>query len=83
MNFNDMIKSGYFPFMAEAGGYDNLVNTREARVNAAMKEFEGALRRGYVDVTDEFRTAIRNHNLTEADLTGLDRARFQAIANKY
>ena len=45
MNFNDMVKSGYFPFMAEAGGYDNLVNTREARVNAAMKEFEGALRR--------------------------------------
>ena len=78
-----MVKSGYFPFMAEAGGYDDLVNTRQARINAAMKEFEGALRRGYVDVTDEFRTAIRNHNLTEADLTGLDRARFQAIANKY
>lgn len=83
MNFNNMVKSGYFPFIAEAGGYDDLVNTRQARINAAQKEFELALRRGYTDVTDEFHKAIWNHNLTEADFTAFDRARFQAIANKY
>ena len=83
MNFNDMVKSGYFPFMAEASGYDNLVNTRQARINAAQREFEDALRRGYDDVTDEFHRAIWNHDLTEADLTAIDKARFQSIANKY
>ena len=38
IDFNKAIKSGYFMYMAEAEGLDNLVNTRQARLNAARKE---------------------------------------------
>ena len=35
---NDAIKSGYFCYMAEAEGLDYLVNTRDAKLNAARRE---------------------------------------------
>ena len=38
INFNEAIKSGYFMYMAEAEGFDNLVNTRQAKLNAVRKE---------------------------------------------
>ena len=82
-SFNSMVNSGYFMYMAEAEGLDNLVTTRTARINAAKKEFENRLRKGYTDVTIEFKKSLYAHNLTESDLTYQDKMNFQAIANKY
>ena len=82
-SFNSMINSGYFMYMAEAEGFDNLVSTRTARINAAKREFANRLNRGYTDVTDEFKKSIYAHKLTESDLTYQDKLDFQAIADKY
>lgn len=40
MKFSNMIDSGYFMYMAEASGMDNLVNTREAKINAVIKDLK-------------------------------------------
>ena len=82
-SFNSMVNSGYFMYMAEAEGFDNLVSTRTARINAAKREFANRLNRGYTDVTDEFKKSIYAHKLTESDLTYQDKLDFQAIADKY
>ena len=37
-SFNDMCKTGYFQYMCEAEGHDNLVNTTRAKFNAVRRE---------------------------------------------
>ena len=44
MTFNDMVKSGYFCYMAEAEGMDYLVNTREAKINAIINDLKATPR---------------------------------------
>ena len=36
--FSNAVKSGYFMYMAEAEGLDNLVSTRQAKLNAVVKD---------------------------------------------
>ena len=38
--FSNAVKSGQFMFMAEAEGYDGLVNTRLTKINAAARDVE-------------------------------------------
>lgn len=66
--FKDMVKSGYFMYMAEAGGYDNLVNTKTARINAAIKDFQKLYRDGY-DPNEYVNEVLSAHNLSEDSLT--------------
>ena len=61
----------YFLYMAEAEGHDNLVNTRTARINAAVKDFVSAARAGK-NINSGFvqEEILSNHNLdniTEAE----------------
>ena len=66
--FKNMVKSGYFMYMAEAGGYDNLVNTKTARINAAIKDFQKLYRDGY-DPNEYVNEVLSAHNLSEDSLT--------------
>lgn len=48
MIFNDMVKSGYFMYMAEAEGRTGgLVNTRTSKINAIIKDFKYLVECGY------------------------------------
>ena len=66
--FKDMVKSGYFMYMAEAEGCDNLVNTKTARINAAIKDFQKLYRDGY-DPNEYVNEVLSAHNLSEDLLT--------------
>ena len=66
--FNDMVKSGYFMYMAEAEGLDSLVNTRTAKVNAIIKDFKYIINQGG-NPNDYIQEVLAQHGLTEADLT--------------
>jgi len=66
--FKDMVNSGYFMYMAEAEGYDNLVNTKTARINAAIKDFQKLYRDGY-DPNEYVNEVLSAHNLSEDSLT--------------
>ena len=82
MNFNDMVKSGYFMYMAEAEGCDNLVSTRTAKINAAIKYFKYIIRQGenpnyYID------DILAKHNLTEDMLTDAEKRKIMREVDKY
>lgn len=66
--FKEMVDSGYFMYMAEAGGYDNLVNTKTARINAAIKDFQKLYRDGY-NPNEYINEVLSAHNLSEDLLT--------------
>ena len=66
--FKNMVDSGYFMYMAEAEGKDSLVNTRTARINAAIKDFKSLVRQGknpnyYID------SVLASHGFSESELT--------------
>lgn len=42
--FSDSVRSGYFMYMAEAEGHDNLVNTRQAQLNAIVNDLRAVPR---------------------------------------
>jgi len=73
MNFNEMVNSGYFCYMAEAEGLDDLVSTRTAKANAVIREareqarllggasvnlYSICARHGLTDLTDKERRYI-------------------------
>lgn len=64
MNFNDMVKSGYFMYMAEAEGHDNLVSTRTAKINAVIKDLRNYRLRGY-NLNNYIDTVLARHGLAE------------------
>lgn len=66
--FKDMVDSGYFMYMAESCGYDNLVNTKTARINAAIKDFQKLYRNGY-NPNEYVHEVLSAHNLSEDLLT--------------
>lgn len=81
MNFNDMIDSGYFGFMAEAEGHDELISTRTAKINAAINEFVDYKYRGY-DINDMLDTVLNRHGLTYDNLSDTECARIQEEVNR-
>ena len=50
--FNDAVKSGFFMYMAEAEGQDDLVNTRQAKINAVIR-----------DADKSYTAALNRHNI--------------------
>ena len=46
-----MFNTPYGLYMMEAEGMDNMVNTKEARINASINDFVSLARRGY-DIND-------------------------------
>ena len=52
------MKLDYFLYMAEASGMDNLVTTRTARINAAIKDFIMMAKAGYNINDDDIQAAI-------------------------
>ena len=58
------MKLDYFLYMAEAEGHDELVSTRTARINAAIKDFILMVKNGYNINNDDIQTAIlSDHNI--------------------
>ena len=66
--FKNMVDSGYFMFMAEKEGFDNLVNTRTAKVNAIIKDFKYIISSGE-NPNDYIDDVFNRHNLTIEELT--------------
>lgn len=61
-----MMKLNYFLYMAEAEGFDDLVTTREARINAAIKDFIIMAKKGYNIDNDDIQAAIlEDHKLQD------------------
>ena len=68
MSFKSMVDSGYFMYMAEASGMDDLVSTRAAKINASIIDFKNLVKQGknpnyYID------SVLAKHGLTEDMLT--------------
>lgn len=82
MNFSNMVKSGYFMYMAEAEGHDELVNTRTAKVNAAIKDFKYLVRQRE-NPNDYIDTVLAKHGLTEDMLTSEEIERINRAINGY
>lgn len=79
--FSDAVKSGYFMYMAEAEGKDNLVNTREAKINAIINDLRLLSRDELRGNPDYFlRKACRAHGLE--DITQKEVAKIQIAINK-
>lgn len=58
------MKLDYFLYMAEAEGHDELVSTRTARINAAIKDFILMAKNGYNINNDDIQAAILSeHNI--------------------
>ena len=48
--FSDWVNSGFFMYMAEAEGMDNLINTRTAKLNAIRNELRSLYNFSFDDV---------------------------------
>ena len=60
------MKLNYFLYMAEAEGFDDLVTTREARINAAIKDFIMMAKNGYnIDNDDIQAVILEDHKLQD------------------
>lgn len=80
MLFNDMVKSGYFMYMAEAEGHDELVNTRTAKINAAIKDFKYIVKQGE-NPNDYIADVLAKHGLTEDMLTDRECKKIMGCVN--
>ncbi len=77
--FKNMVNSGYFMYMAEAEGFDNLVNTRTASINAVIKDFKYIISSGK-NPNDYIDEVFNRHNLT---IDSLSPEELEKINNLY
>ena len=61
-------KLGYFLYMAEAEGVDSVVNTKQARINAAINDFVKYHYKGY-NINSCKYEILKAHGLNENLLT--------------
>ena len=71
-----MFGTPYGLYMMEAEGMDNMVNTKEARINASIKDFVSLAQRGY-DINDIQEEVFDKHNLNLNDLSARDKAKIK------
>lgn len=71
-----MFNTPYGLYMMEAEGMDNMVNTKEARINASIKDFVSLAQRGY-DINDIQEMVFDRHNLNLNDLSARDKAKIK------
>ena len=68
------LNSPYFLYMAEADGITSIVQTRTAKINAAVKDFKKSLRNGYnIDDPDIQNKILSKYDLSVDDLTNSER----------
>ena len=80
--FNEMIKSGYFMYMAEVEGKTGLINTRTAKINAIIKDFKSLVKKGknpnkYID------SVLNKYGLSEDELTDREVRKINEAINGY
>lgn len=80
MFINDMINSGYFMYMAEAEGHDELISTKTAKINAAIKDFKKLKRQGE-DPNEYIYEVLTNHGLSQNLLTDAECAKIMREVN--
>ncbi len=67
--FKEMVNSGYFMYMAEASGMDNLISTRTAKINASIIDFKNLIR-NHIEINDYvIADVLAKHGLSEDMLT--------------
>lgn len=69
---NTGMSLGQFGFMAEAEGCDDLVDTPDARFNAAIKEISSAIGQSAGeddDVSDDVNAILHNHGIAPSGLS--------------
>lgn len=77
-----MLPLDYFLYMAEAEGADNLVDTRPAKINAAIKEFISKANAG-ININNSIAQILKNHGLTEDMLTPREKNYIMSEVNKH
>lgn len=79
-NFNDAVRSGFAPYMAESLGYDNLVTTRTAKINAIIKDFKYLVRQGK-NPNEYIYEVLAKHGLNENLLTDAEIRKINGAIN--
>jgi len=82
MIFNDMVKSGYFMYMAEAEGCTGLVNTRTSKINAIIKDFKYLVECGY-NPNNYIHEVLAKYGLNENLLTDAEIRKINGAFNGY
>lgn len=81
--FGKMVNSGYFMYMAEAAGRDDLISTRTARINAAIKDFKHLVNNN-IQIDDyTIAKVLANHGLTEDSLSEAEKRKMMREVNGY
>lgn len=80
--FTRMIQTGYFPYMAEAEGHDELISMRTASVNAVIKDFKSLIDKR-VDPNLYKYEILASHGLSEQLLTDAECAKIKREVEKY
>lgn len=71
-----MFNTPYGLYMMEAEGMDNMVTTKEARINASIKDFVSYARRNY-DINDMQEAIFAKHGLSLDTLSARDKAKIK------
>lgn len=80
MFLSEMINSGYFMYMAEKEGFDSLVSTRTAKLNAIIKDFKYIVNQGE-NPNDYISEVLAKHGLSEQSLTKAESERINREVN--
>lgn len=82
-NFKEATKTGFIPYILEAEGYDNLCTTRNARINAAIKDFKNLVNNN-IQIDDyTIAKVLANHGLTEDSLSEAEKRKMMREVNGY
>lgn len=76
------VGGGYFLYMAEAEGRTELVNTREARVNAVIKKMKWHIDKGH-DPQRYIDAVLADYNLTQEGLTEKELKKIEGSVKRY
>lgn len=71
-----MFNTPYGLYMMEAEGLDNMVTTKEAKINASIKDFVTLARRGK-DINEIQEAVFSRHGLSLNNLSTKDKARIK------
>lgn len=80
--FNRMVNSGYFMYMAEQEGLDELISTRTAKINAIIKDFKSLIDRG-LNPNEYIYEVLTSHGLNENLLTETEIEKINRVVNDY
>lgn len=67
-SFREMVDTGYFGYMTEAEGKDNLNSTRTTKINAVISDFKDIINRGG-NPNEYIYDVLASHGLNENLLT--------------